>query len=133
VAEPSSLSSSSICRQTSLQHFGKTFSEPVFGYADGRVDVTERVFGDNPVIRPAKDKKVVDGREIKVHLAGEFRLERFHLQIDYDVSAQLQVVEEEIDVEILVAIVMRYWLPAKANLTPSSRRNWRRCSSRDLW
>jgi len=125
------------CRQASLQLFWEAFGEPVFGYADGLVDIAERVFGDKPVVRLAKDEadaglvvgmpqKVVDRREIEVHLAGELRLERFHLQIDHDVSTDLQVVEEEVDVELLVATASRYWLPTNANPTPSSRRNWRR-------
>ena len=41
--------------QASLQFFGKTFGQRVFGYANGLVDVTERVFGNESFPGPAKD------------------------------------------------------------------------------
>ena len=40
---------------------------------------------------------VVDGVEVERHLAGEVRLELADLQVDDDESAQLVVVEEEIE------------------------------------
>jgi hypothetical protein len=39
-------------------------------------------------------------REIKVHLAGELRLEGLHLEIDHHETPQLQVVEEQIKVVV---------------------------------
>jgi hypothetical protein len=42
-------------RQAPFQLFGKAFSQPVFGDADGLVDVPERVFGDEPFPGSAQD------------------------------------------------------------------------------
>ena len=49
--------------------------------------------------------QVVDRREVEVHLARVLGLELGRLEVDDDVAAQLQVIEEEVDVEVLVADV----------------------------
>ena len=45
---------------------------------------------------------VVHGIQIKIHLAGIFRLERADFQINDDEASQLEVIEQEVDVEIVV-------------------------------
>src|SRR5262249_60680869 len=44
---------------------------------------------------------VVDGGEVEGHLPRELGLEGDRLQVDHHVAAELQVVEEEIEVEVL--------------------------------
>jgi hypothetical protein len=46
---------------------------------------------------------VVHGIQIKIHLAGIFRLERADLQINDDEASQLEMVEQQVYVEIVVA------------------------------
>ena len=46
---------------------------------------------------------VIDDAQVEVHLAGVFGLELPFLQVDHDEAAQLQVVEQEVDVEVAVA------------------------------
>lgn len=50
---------------------------------------------------------VVDGVEVERHLARELRLELADLQVDDDESAQLVVVEEQIEEELLPADLQR--------------------------
>jgi hypothetical protein len=75
-----------------LQFLGKAFGQPVFGYADGLVDVPKRVFRDEPLLGLAENnanagliistsQQIVNGGEIEVHLACEFGFESFHFQI----------------------------------------------------
>jgi hypothetical protein len=45
---------------------------------------------------------IVDRREIEIHLAGELGLRSFHFQVDRNVCAQLQMVEEEVDKKLPV-------------------------------
>ena len=48
-------------------------------------------------------QQIINGRQVKVHLARVLRLEVVDLEIDDDEAAQAQVIEEEIEVEVLVA------------------------------
>ena len=46
--------------------------------------------------------QVIQRGEIEIHLAGIFRFEFGHLQLDHHVTAQPQVVEKQIDTVVLV-------------------------------
>ena len=81
------------------------FEMPKLRYAHRGRGVPERVFGDDPILRLAENQadarlvvgvpeQVVNGCEVEVHLAGVFRFERRHLQIDDAETAKLEVVEE---------------------------------------
>jgi len=78
----------------------------------GFCQVTQRILDDDAVLRLAEQEPdarrivamahlVVDGGEVEGHLPGELGLEGHRLQVDHHVAAELQVVEEEIDVEVL--------------------------------
>ena len=41
-------------------------------------------------------KFIINGREVEVHLACEFRLEVLDLELDHDETAQPQVIEEKV-------------------------------------
>ncbi len=42
-------------------------------------------------------------RKVEVHLPGIFRRERFHLQIDHQEAAKLQVVEKQVEIKVHVS------------------------------
>ena len=46
---------------------------------------------------------VIDNAQIEVHLAGVFGFEFAFLQVDHDKAAQLQVVEQQVDEEFVLA------------------------------
>lgn len=48
-------------------------------------------------------EQVVHRRQIEVHLAGEFRLERLALQVNRHVAPEAQMVEQQINLEGLAA------------------------------
>ena len=50
-------------------------------------------------------KPVVDDAQVEVHLPGVLGLELAFLQVDHDEAAELQMVEQQIDVEVAVADV----------------------------
>ena len=56
-------------------------------------------------------QQIVGCREVEIQLADEGRIERHGLQFDDDVAAKLEVVEEQVDVEVLVADLEQH-LPA---------------------
>ena len=45
---------------------------------------------------------VIDGREIEIHLPGEFGLEVLDLEFDHHETAQPQMIEEKIEIVVLV-------------------------------
>src|SRR3954464_3865877 len=74
----------------------------------------EGVLGHQAVLGLAEDEadgglvvgaaeEVVDGGEIEAHLAGVLGLEVRHLELDDDVAAQVEVVEEEVEEEVPAA------------------------------
>ena len=53
-------------------------------------------------------EQIVRGREVQVELAHERRVEGYSLELDNHVSAELQVVEEQVDVEVMPADLEQY-------------------------
>ena len=47
--------------------------------------------------------QVVGRREVKVHLPRELGLERLGLQVDHDVPAEAEVIEERVEVKVVTA------------------------------
>ncbi len=52
-------------------------------------------------------QQVIDHGQVEVELTDEGRLERHGLQLDDDEAPQLQVIEEQVDPEVLVADLER--------------------------
>ncbi len=48
-------------------------------------------------------QEIIHSGKIKVHFAGEFWFKFFDLEVDHDITAQSQVIEQQIEKEILVA------------------------------
>ncbi len=82
------------------------------GDADGLAKIAQGIFDGDLVALAAEEQAdgglivgvlhpVVHGGEIEIHFPGEFGLEGFHLEIDHDIAAKAQVIEEEIDIVIL--------------------------------
>jgi len=78
------------------------------------VDVAQRVFGEDAVLGLAEDEtdgrrvvleaeEVVDGGAVEVHLSGILGFEVALLEIDDDEAAEVEVIEEEVEVELAVA------------------------------
>lgn len=105
----------------------------VLGDLDRRSAVAQGVFGNGLVGALAEDEsdggvvvrvgdEVIDGGEVEAELAYVLGLERADLQLDGDVAAQLELVEEE--------ILRRCWRPTSAKPSPSSKRNRSICATR---
>src|SRR5437763_614994 len=84
---------------------------PVARDADRLLLALEGVFGHQAMLGLAEDEadgglivgvaeKIVDGGEVEAHLAGVLGLEVRHLELDDDVAAQVEVVEEEGEEEV---------------------------------
>src|SRR5690242_10051225 len=84
-------SNSSMVRKAALQRGGERVSEAIGGDAERRVHIARRIFSDGAAARAAEDdadaglvvgmaEQIIHGGEIKVHLAGEFGLERTDLE-----------------------------------------------------
>src|SRR5436309_6647902 len=89
------------------------------GDSDWALQVPQGVLDDDTVLLAAQEQAdgglisgmaqhVVDGGEIEVQLAHEGRIERDGLELDNDVTAQLQVIKQEVNPEILVADFERH-------------------------
>lgn len=83
-----------------------------FGDAHGRGGAAQGVFDDQFGLRLTEDQadaglaagvfqSAVDGRQVGVHRAGVFGFELASLEVDDDVAAQFEVVEEEVDPVVL--------------------------------
>src|SRR4051812_2255854 len=83
-------------------------------HADRLLLALKGVFGHQAVLGLAEDEadgglvvgvpeEVVDGGEVEAHLAGVLGLEVRHLELDDDVAAQAEVVEEEVEEEVPAA------------------------------
>ena len=86
----------------------------VIGDADGFIDIAEGVFSEDAVLGLAENETeggavggmaelVVDDGAIEIHLADVFRLEVAAFEFDDDEAAELEVIEEQVEVEIFVA------------------------------
>ena len=111
-----SVSSASISSTVGKTDFrpGGSAGQFVFGNPDGLAHAAQRVLGEDVVAVLAEDQAdrgrvglvaelVIDNAQIEVHLAGVFGFELAFLEVDHDKAAQLQVVEQEVDVEVAVA------------------------------
>ena len=72
-------------------------------------------------------KQVVNGGEIEVHLAGVFRFERPSLQIDDAEAAQLEVVEEQIELEVFAPDFERILATDEGEAGAQFQQELRRC------
>ena len=90
--------------------------------AEGLGEVAQGVLHDHPVLALAEQQadggrvvgvahQVVDGGEVQVHLADEGGAERHRLELDDDVPAELEVVEQQVHAEVAVANLKEH-LPA---------------------
>lgn len=88
----------------------------VLGYADRLVHPAECVFGDDVVAVLTEDQAdgwavvgmtqlVVHYTQIEVHLASVLGFEGAGLQVDHHEAAELQVIEQQVDVEVAFADV----------------------------
>jgi hypothetical protein len=88
--------------------------ELIFGDADRLVGVAKRVLGDHPVLGLAEqeaDRRAVavgaelgvDRAQVEVELAGMLGPEVAGLELDDDVAAEVGVVEQQVEVEVLTA------------------------------
>src|SRR5262249_55650608 len=93
---------------------GQRVDELVLGDAHRLVPIAERVLSDDLVLALAQQepdgRRVfrrldlrVDGREIEAELTKVLGLEVGRLELDDDVGAELQVIKEEIEKEVLPA------------------------------
>jgi hypothetical protein len=76
--------------------------------------VAQRVLGHHAVLGLAQDQadarpvvgmaqQIVHRREVEIHLPGVLGGELAHLEVDGDEAAELEVIEEQVDVEIVVS------------------------------
>lgn len=97
-----------------LELGGEGVGDAVGRDADRLGDVAQGVFDDEAVRAAAEEEadgggvlrgaqEVVDGRAVEVELAGVLGTERAHLQVDDDVAVELDVVEDEVDEEVVLA------------------------------
>ena len=102
--------------------FRDLFEMPELRDAHWRRGVPQRVFGDDPILRLAENQAdarlvvrvaehVVNGGEVEVHLAGVFRFEGRHLQVDDAEASELEVVEEQIELEVFATDFKRNLAP----------------------
>lgn len=64
--------------------------------------VLQRIRADTRLVSRVLER-VIDSREVEVHLAGVFGFEGTGLEVDDDEAAECQVVEEEINEEVLAS------------------------------
>ena len=92
------------------------------GDAQGLGEVAQGVLHDHPVLALAEQQadggrvvgvahQVVHGREVQVHVADEGGAERHRLELDDDVPAELEVVEQQVHAEVAIADLEEH-LPA---------------------
>ena len=118
--------------------FWKRLDQPghVPGHADRLGQVAQGVFGDRLFSGFAEDQAngrlvigvthlVVHRRQVKIHLPGKFRFEPLDFQIDHDVAAEAQVIEEQIDEEFFAVDFEAHLLADEGEAGPSSSRNLR--------
>jgi hypothetical protein len=93
---------------------GQGLGQFVVGEADGFVDVAQAVFGEDAVFGLAENEtdgggvvrfaqEVVDCGAIEIHFASILGLEVAFFEIDHDEAAQLQVVEQEVQIVFAIA------------------------------
>lgn len=98
------------------------FHQLIFGHADGPGVITQGVFGNYLVLALAQQQ--ADGgailwmlelgihrSEVKAQLAQVLGLELAGLELDHHVAAQLEVIEQQIDEELVAAHIQQH-LPA---------------------
>ena len=101
-------------RQTARQCRWQRPRQFVVGNTDGFIDVAQGIFREDAVLRLAQDEAdggrvlwvaelVIDHRAVEIHLAGVFGLEVAFLEIDHNEAAQMEVVEEQVEIEVAVA------------------------------
>jgi hypothetical protein len=100
--------------EVGLQSFRQPGSPRILGDSHWLAHIAQRVLYNEPVAFLTKHEsqtrlvlglaqEIVHSRQIKAHFAGEFRLAFFDLEIDHDVTAQSQVVEQQVIKEVLPA------------------------------
>lgn len=83
-----------------------------FGDSHGGCSVAQGILDDESLFRFAEDEAdggliagvlddVIDGGQVKIHLAGVFGFERAGFEIDYDEAAEAEMVKEQIDPVVL--------------------------------
>lgn len=93
---------------------GEGAGEFVVGEADGLVDVPQGILSEDAILGLAEDEadggcvvfvahEVVHGGAIEIHFTGILGLELAFLEVDDDEAAEVEVVEEKIEVKIAVA------------------------------
>lgn len=128
-------------RQAGLQLFRQGFQQFVLGNTHGLCFVTQGVFGHHLVFALAQQQAnggvvlfVLDltiyGGEVKTQLPQMLWPEGASLEFDDDVTAQLQVVEQQVDEELLPPTLSNTCRPTKAKPAPSSSRNSVTCLTR---
>lgn len=140
-APPSAPSPTSVVLQLGLELLdGREAALEVVGQAlddlrlplcdpDRFVHITQRVLDDDAVLLAAQQQadrglvvrvphEVVDGGQVQVDLADELGLERHGLEFDDHEAAQLEVVEEQVEGEGLVADLERDLAPDERETGP---------------
>jgi len=99
--------------EVSFEILGEFAGDLVFGDADGLGHAAQGIFGDEAFLVLAKDETdaglvigmallIVDHVEVEIHFGRVFRFECAAFQINDDEAAELQVIEEEVQIEIVI-------------------------------
>lgn len=128
-------------RQAGLQFFRQGFQQFVLSNTHGLCFVTQGVFGHDLVFALAQQQAnggvvlfVLDltiyGSEVKTQLPQMLWPEGASLELDDNVTAQLQVIEQQVDEEFVTPTFSNTCRPTKAKPAPSSSRNSVTCLTR---
>ena len=103
-------------RQLAFQFFRQVAGDLIGADADGLAHILERILGHEVVLALAEQQAnrrivllffqdTIHGRKVEVKLPCVFRLELAGLQLDYHIAAEVEVIEQQVDVEVIAAYV----------------------------
>jgi hypothetical protein len=99
--------------QAAFQVVGERLGDLILGYADRLAHIAQGIRDNHPIFALAQNQadaglvlrvaqQVVRRRKVEVHLAGILGLELANLEIDHNIAAQLEMVEQHVQVVVLV-------------------------------